>query len=349
MCTTVFVLLFVSGINILIFLYRYQHQETRTDAEKVSPDSVEVIPEEEDDDEDMSVADDSYTSASESTATATTTIMEQPPVPFTSAGKADSDLARSPHHKPYFVAEPPSSNESSLYSSTVSVKTDSGEIKSPLASSKSSQHSVALLDSSYNESLVLTEVQPKVRTEEPILTHGSGRTGFTLPLTHGEAPSVLTLTSEEGVLLLDSQTEKGEILYKVGASAIDSSNEEGSSLFSDSRTLVPMDSSCDGASAMESSSEDTTGTMVADDSSVEGNAKVTLQQTSSYYVKTMLADAMGEEVIKESRTEQLIAARDQSPISSERFVFQVIIEKKTYHGVLILSITSSFHKYFYTL
>jgi hypothetical protein len=227
------------------------------------------------------------------------------------------------------VAEPPSSNESSLYSSTVSVKTDSGEIKSPLASSKSSQHSLALLDSSYNESLVLTEVQPKVRIEEPILTHGSGRTGLTLPLTHGEVPPVAALmsTSEEGALFLDSQTEKGEILYKVGASAIDSSNEEGSSLFSDSRTLVPMDSSCDGASAMESSSEDTTGTRVADDSSVEGNSKVTLQQTSSYYVKTMLADAMGEEVVKESRTEQLIPARDQSPISSERFVFQVITEK----------------------
>lgn len=308
---------------------RYQHQERRTDVEKASPDSVEVIPEEEDDEEDMSVADDSYTSASESTATATTTIMEQPPLPFTSGGKTDSDVARSPHHKPYSVAEPSSSNESSLYSSTVSVKTDSGEIKSPLASSKSSQHSLALLDSSYNESLVLTEVQPKGRTEEPILTHGSGRTAFTLPLTHGEVPpgTASMSTSDDGTSFLDSQSEKGEILYKVGASATDSFNEEGSLLFSDSRTLVPMDSSCDGASAMESSSEDTTGTVVADDSSNEGNSKVAFQQTSSYYVKTMLADAMGEEVVKESRTEQLILARDQSPISSERFVPQMITER----------------------
>lgn len=309
-------------------MYRYQHQETRTNVEKASPDSVEVIPEEEDDEEDMSIADDSYTSASESTATATTTIMEQPPLPFTSGGKADSDLARSPHHKPYFVAEPSSSNESSLYSSTVSVKTDSGEIKSPLASSRSSQHSLALLDSSYNENMVVTEVQPKVRTEEPILTYGIGRTGLTLPLPHGEVPPVAALvsTSEGGALFVDNQSEKGEI-YKVGATAIDSCNEEGSSLFSDSRTLVPMDSSCDGTSVMESSSEDTTGTVAADDSSIEGNSKVTLQQTSSYYVKTMLADAMGEEVVKESRTEQLITTRDQSPISSERYVFQNIIER----------------------
>lgn len=303
---------------------------------------MEVIPEDDDDDEDVSIADDSYTSASESTATATTTIMEQPPLPFTSGAKTDSDLVRSPHHKPYSVAEPSSSNESSLYSSTVSVKTDSGEMKSPLASTKSSQHSLVMLDSSYTESLVLTEVQPKVRIEEPILTHGSGRTGLTLPLTHGEVSPVAILmsASEDGALFLDSQTERGEASYKVGASANDSSNEEGSLLLSDSRTVVPMDSSCDGASAMESSSEDTTGTMVADDSSTEGNCKVTLQQTSSYYVKTMLADAMGEEIGKESRIEQLMPTRDQSPISSERFVLQAISEKsfvKSHsYGALIL-------------
>jgi hypothetical protein len=305
-------------------LDRYQQQETKTDdVDKVSPDSVEVIPEE-DDEEDMSVADDSYTSASEST-TATTTIMEQPPLPF-SGGKTDSDLARSPHHKPYSVAEPSTSNDSSLYSSTVSVKTDSGDMKSPLASTRSSQHSLSLLDSSYNESLILTEVQPKMKVEEPILTHGSGRTGLTLLLAHGEVPSATALVSanEEGALFLDSKTERSEVSYKVGTCANDSSNEEGSSLLSDSRTLIPMDSSCDGTSAMESSSEDTTGTMVADDSSNEGNSKATFQQTSSFYVKTMLADAMGEDVGKESGAEQLMPARDQSPISSERFVLQVI-------------------------
>lgn len=304
---------------------RYQQQERKYDVDKVSPDSVEVIPEEDDDDEDMSVADDSYTSASESTTTATTTIMEQPPLPFTSGGKTDSDVSRSPHHKPYSVAEPSSSNESSLYSSTVSVKTDSGDMKSPLASTKSSQHSLSLLDSSYNESLILTEVQSKSKVEEPVLTHGSGRTGLTLLLTHGDVAPVTALvsTSEEGALFLDSQTESDEVSCKVGTCANDSSNEEGSSLLSDSRTLIPTDSSCDGTSAMESSSEDATGTMVADDSSNEGNSKLTLQQTSSYYVKTMLADAMGEEVVKESGTEQLIPARDQSPISSERFVPQV--------------------------
>jgi hypothetical protein len=311
----------------LHFLFnRYQQQETKTDdLDKVSPDSVEVIPEEEDD-EDVSVADDSYTSASESTTTATTTIMEQPPLPFTSGGKTDSDLARSPHHKPHSVAEPSTSNDSSLYSSTLSVKTDSGDMKSPLASTRSSQHSLSLLDSSYNESLILTEVQPKTKVEEPILTHGSGRTGLTLLLAHGEVPSATALLSanEEAALFLDSKTERSEVSCKVGTCANESSNEEGSSLLSDSRTLIPTDSSCDGTSAMESSSEDTTGTTVADDSSNEGSSKVTFQQTSSYYVKTMLADAMGEDVGKESGAEQLMPARDQSPISSERFVLQVI-------------------------
>ena len=311
---------------------RYQQQERKTDIEKVSPDSVEVIPEGDDDEEDMSVADDSYTSASESTATATTTIIEQPPLPFMSGGKADSDLSRSPHHKPYCVAEPSSSNESSLYSSTVSVKTDSGEMKSPLSSTRSLQQSLALLDSSYNESLILTEVQQKVKVEEPILTHGSGRTSLTQPFTHGEASqaAVLTPTSAEGAIFLGSQTEGSEMSYKAAGSANDYCNDEGSSLSSDSRTLIPMDSSCDGVSAMDSSSEDTTGTLVVDESSSEGNSKVTLQQTSSYYVKKMLADAMGEELGKESRTERLIPARDQSPISSERFVLQVIKEK-LYH------------------
>lgn len=296
---------------------------------------MEVIPEDDDEEEDMSIADDSYTSASESTATATTTIMEQPPIPFMSGGKTDSDLSRSPHHKPYSVAEPYSSNESSLYSSTVSVKTDSGEMKSPLASTRSSQHSLALLDSSYNESLILTEVQQKVKVEEPILTHGSGRSGLTLPFTHADVSPAIALTSasEEGALFLDSQYERNEVSYKAVVSANDSCNDEGSSLSSDSRTLIPTDSSFDGVSAMESSSEDTTGTMVVDDSSSEGNTKMTLQQTSSYYVKEMLADAMGEEVGKESRTEQLIPARDQSPISSERFVLQVI---KKSHTMLVL-------------
>jgi hypothetical protein len=191
---------------------------------------------------------------------------------------------------------------------------------------------LALLDSSYSESLILTEVQQKVKIEEPILTHGSGRTSLTLPFTHGEvSPAVaLTSASTEGALFLDSQTERSEVSYKAAISANDSCKDEGSSLSSDSRTLIPMDSSCDGVSAMESSSEDTTGTMVLDDSSSEGNTKVTLQQTSSYYVKKMLADAMGEELGKESRTEQLIPARDQSPISSERFVLQ-IIKEKSYH------------------
>jgi hypothetical protein len=301
--------------------------------DKISPDSVEVIPEV-DDEEDMSVADDSYTSASESTTTATTTIMEQPPLPFTSGGKTDSDAARSPHHKPYSVAEPSTSNDSSLYSSTVSIKTDSGDVKSPLASTRTSQHSLSLLDSSYNDSLILTEVQPKAKVEEPILTHGSGRTGLTLLLAHGEVPSA----NEEGASFLDSKTERSEVSYKVGTCANDSSNEEGSSLLSDSRTLIPTDSSCDGTSAMESSSEDTTGTMVADDSSNEGNSKAPFQQTSSFYVKTMLADAMGEDAGKESGAEQLMPARDQSPISSERFVLQAIYLKQPQHADFILSI-----------
>jgi hypothetical protein len=243
-------------------------------------------------------------------------------------GKGDSDLPRSPLHKQYSVAEPSSSNDSSLYSSTISVKTDSGETKSPLASTRSSQHSLSLLDSSYNESLILTEVQQKVKVEEPILTHGSSRTSLTLPFTHGEVSSAvaLTSTSAEGASFLDGQTERSEVSYKAAISGNGSCNDEGSSLLSDSRTLIPIDSSCDGVSAMESSSEDTTGTVVVDDSSSEGNTK----QTSSYYVKKMLADAMGEELGKESRTEQLIPARDQSPISSERFVLQVIKEK-SYH------------------
>ncbi|PSN32413.1 hypothetical protein C0J52_17542 [Blattella germanica] len=245
--------------QISLALDRYQQEkknEESNEVEKISPESVEVIPEEEEDEEDMSVADDSYTSASESTATASTTIMEQPPLSFASGGKNESDIARSPHHKPYSIAEPTSSNESSLYSSTVSIKTDSGEVKSPLASTKTSQHSLALLDSSYNESLVLTEVQSKIRIEEPILTHGS----------------------------------------------------------------------------MESSSEDATATVVTEDSSNEGISKVSLQQTSSYYVKTMLADAMGEDVGKDSRNDQLMPARDQSPISSESRSDMVKVESEQTSG-----------------
>lgn len=52
---------------------------------------------------------------------------------------------------------------------------------------------------------------------------------------------------------------------------------------------------------MESSSEDA-ATVVDDDG----------HQSSSYYVKTMLADAMGEE------EPRIMPARDHSPISSER-------------------------------
>ena len=305
---------------------RYQQQENKHkdggEAEKISPESVEVIPEEEDDEEDMSVADDSYTSASESTATATTTIMEQPPGSFMSTGKSDSEILRSPHHKPYSIAEPTSSNESSLYSSTVSLKTDSGEMKSPLASTKTSQHSLNLLDSSFNESLVLSEVQPKGRVEEPILTHGSGRAGLTLALPHGDVSLTASVVpaSEESSVFVDSLVERGDGSRRTAASGADSSNEEGGSLLSDSRTLVPTDSSCDGASVMGSSSEETVVTTVIDDSFTDETMKASLHQTSSYYVKTMLADAMGEEMSKDSRTDQHLSGRDQSPISSERLV-----------------------------
>jgi hypothetical protein len=199
-------------------------------------------------------------------------------------------------------------------------------MKSPLASTKSPQHSLSLLDSSYNDNLILTEIQPKTNVEEPILTHGTGRTSLTLLLPQGEVPSVTALvsTNEEGGLFLVSQTERSEVSHKTGTCANDSSNEEGNLLLSDSRTLIPTDSSCDGMSGMESSSEDTTGTMMADDSSSEGNSKVTVQQTSSYYVKTMLADAMGEDVGKETGTEHLMPTRDQSPISSERSVLRAV-------------------------
>ncbi|KAJ9575477.1 hypothetical protein L9F63_007682, partial [Diploptera punctata] len=268
--------------------FEKRNEEDR-EAEKISPESVEVIPEGEEDEEDMSVADDSYTSASESTATVTTTIME--PVPFTSAGKSDTDIVRSPHHKPS------SSNESSLYSSTVSIKTDSGELKSPLT--------------------ILADVQSKVRVEEPILTHGSGRSGLTLALSHGEIPTTVSLMSISG---------ESSVFVE------NSSIEEGGSLLSDSRTLVPTDSSCEGASVMGSSSEEAVAATIIDESSSEGNIKVSVHQTSSYYVKTMLADAMGEEVAKDCRMEQHLSVRDQSPISSESRSDMVKVESEQTSG-----------------
>nr|CAD7452210.1 unnamed protein product [Timema tahoe] len=289
------------------------------ETEKMSPESVEVIPEEEEEDEEMSMADDSYTSASESTATATTTIIEP-----------SSSFSRSPHHKPFPAS---SSNDSSLYASTLSSKT---EISSSV--SRSSQQS---LKDSYQEGLILTtEVQRSVINDGPVKTHIANRIGLQLPL----AQSDISKPSED---ISESQSEKSDFkseqkCFTIKQSQLSESYFEDSYVLSDSRTLVTTDSSCEGT-ITESSSDDTTAAVddttvatfaddtaaAADDTTVATSADDTAaaadvhttdqdsKQTSSYYVKTMLADAMGDEDLKESKINQFTPVRDQSPISSE--------------------------------
>nr|CAD7596394.1 unnamed protein product [Timema genevievae] len=275
------------------------------ETEKMSPESVEVIPEEEEEDEEMSMADDSYTSASESTATATTTIIEP-----------SSSFSRSPHHKPFPAL---SSNDSSLYASTLSSKT---EISSSM--SRSSQQS---LKDSYQEGLILTtEVQRSSINDGPVKTHIANRIGLQLPL----AQSDISKPSED-ISESVSQSEKSDVkseqkCFTTKQSQISESYFEDSYVLSDSRTLVTTDSSCEGT-ITESSSDDTTAAVddttvatSADDTAAAADVHTTDQdskQTSSYYVKTMLADAMGDEDLKESKINQSTPVRDQSPISSE--------------------------------
>nr|CAD7197345.1 unnamed protein product [Timema douglasi] len=283
------------------------------ETEPISPESVEVIPEEEEEDEEMSMADDSYTSASESTATATTTIIEP------------SSFSRSPHHKPFPAS---SSNDSSLYASTLSSKT---EISSSM--SRSSQQS---LKDSYQEGLVLTtEVQRSAINDGPVKTHIANRIGLQLPL----AQSDISKPSED-ISESVSQSEKSDVkseqkCFTIKQSQISESYSEDFYVLSDSRSLVTTDSSCEGT-ITESSSDDTTvvtsagdTTAAADDTTVATSFDDTAaaavvhttdqdsKQTSSYYVKTMLADAMGDEDLKESKINQFTPVRDQSPISSE--------------------------------
>ncbi|CAG2058039.1 unnamed protein product, partial [Timema podura] len=275
------------------------------ETEKMSPESVEVIPEEEEEDEEMSMADDSYTSASESTATATTTIIEP-----------SSSFSRSPHHKPFPAS---SSNDSSLYASTLSSKT---EISSSM--SRSSQQS---LKDSYQEGLILTtEVQRSSINDGPVKTHIANRIGLQLPL----AQSDISKPSED-ISESVNQSEKSDVkseqkCFTTKQSQISESYFEDSYVLSDSRTLVTTDSSCEGT-ITESSSDDTTAAVddttvatSADDTAAAADVHTTDQdskQTSSYYVKTMLADAMGDEDLKESKINQSTPVRDQSPISSE--------------------------------
>ncbi|XP_068081731.1 TATA element modulatory factor isoform X2 [Anabrus simplex] len=260
---------------------RFQEEKSRGEesSEKISPESVEVIPEEEEDEEDMSVADDSYTSASESTATATTTIVEQPGLGLGIGTRSDgSDLAKSPLHlSKLHCAGDSSSNESSLYSSTVAETTD---LKSPPVEG--------------------------IKTNLQLVLSGSEL-------------QIEELRDERG-------GPKSRLSSKVLGNVACESVSDESSLLSDSRTLVNTDSSCEGT-IMESSSEETIVTAGADDS-----AKSSPQQTSSYYVKTLLADAMGEEEVRESKIEQMLPTRDQSPISSESRSDMVKVESEQTSG-----------------
>nr|CAD7393365.1 unnamed protein product [Timema cristinae] len=245
------------------------------ETEPISPESVEVIPEEEEEDEEMSMADDSYTSASESTATATTTIIEP------------SSFSRSPHHKPFPAS---SSNDSSLYASTLSSKT---EISSSM--SRSSQQS---LKDSYQEGLVLTtEVQRSAINDGLVKTHIANRIGLQLPL----AQSDISKPSED-ISDSVSQSEKSDVKSEQKYHHIDDT------------TVVTS------ADYTTATADDTTVATSVDDTAAAADVHTTDQdskQTSSYYVKTMLAEAMGDEDLKESKINQFTPVRDQSPISSE--------------------------------
>lgn len=144
-----------------------------------------------------------------------------------------------------------------------------------------------------------TEASPEI----PVATHTGCRAGLQLALVaHTTEPvripvSVPVDAPKSSVVLPVTPPLKDKVVE------VTSAVEDGSSgsTLSDSRTLMSTDSSGDGT-LMDSSLEEGTP-----------SAPIVQQQSSSYYVKTMLADAMGEE---ENRTS--LVTRDQSPISSER-------------------------------
>ncbi|KAK7866995.1 hypothetical protein R5R35_006861 [Gryllus longicercus] len=333
---------------------------TSSEGDKISPESVEVIPEEDEDEEeeDASVADDSYTSASESTATVTTTVMEQPSISFISRSEGSTDVTKSPLHVSKHHSGDASSNESSLYSSTISTKTDANDGKSP--STKILSQGLGAMESSYSDCLIISDVQINVQSEGPALTHSSSRSGLQLNLqsmdpskssdsvledeTEKEAKNVTKTPpcSKQMVLLHSSMSVPG---------LSESSNEE-CSLLSDSRTVVNTDSSGEGT-VMESSSEEIIPSVPLETNSSSGatigrsavggsvsggviasgsESKLPLQHSSSYYVKTMLADAIGEDDVKDSRMDTLLPAREQSPISSESRSDMVKVESDQTSG-----------------
>lgn len=310
-----------------------------SETDKISPESVEVIPEEEEEDEDASVADDSYTSASESTATVTTTVLEQPSYTFI-ARTEGCDPSTSPLHVSKHHSADASGSESSLYSSTISTKTEGNDAKSS-SSSKILHHSLGMVDSSYSDSSIISDLQSTVSTEGLVLTHSSGRSGLQLSLLQHDPlkPCESELEDEQVEIEpkdrsrtppANKQTLQLSTNIPVPGT-IESSNEE-CSLLSDSRTVVNTDSSGEGT-VMDSSAEDAIVPSIADVStSVTSETKLSFQHSSSYYVKTMLADAIGEEDMKDTRVDTLLSAREQSPISSESRSDMVKIESDQTSG-----------------
>lgn len=170
------------------------------------------------------------------------------------------------------------------------------EISSPFDSCKSPHHVSAiktdvtdfksrqslLMDSTFGESLKTS------LKEEPALTHN--RSSLQLCLNTNEC-SKLPDKHEEKIEKENKKIDKFEenILLKP----------------------IPTDSSCEGT-IMESSSDDTI--ITSGDLVNEENKSATSAATTSYYVKTLLADAIGDE----SKTEIQEVPREHSPISSER-------------------------------
>ncbi|XP_046994565.1 TATA element modulatory factor isoform X1 [Schistocerca americana] len=157
-----------------------------------------------------------------------------------------------------------------------------------------------------------TEAPPEI----PVATHTGCRAGLQLALAHTTEPiripvSVSADIPKPSVVLPATPSLKDKVVEATSAA------EDGSSgsTLSDSRTLMSTDSSGD-ATLMDSSIEESTP-----------SAPITQQQSSSYYVKTMLADAMGEE---ENRTS--LVTRDQSPISSESRSDLVKVESEQTSG-----------------